>query len=140
MPARRESAAARKSELGLSFWVKGRAVGAISSARQSAFFESGMSAILQEKRLERTCALEFHRRVRPPLAAEQQFQRPEVGFVIHLVRAGDPIAQIDVWETRRARLLDVIEDRIDAWASFWLAWIEERIDERKPIAQHIDKR
>src|SRR5690349_8383775 len=46
MPARRERAAARKSELGLSFCVKGRAVGAISPARQSAFFESDMGGSL----------------------------------------------------------------------------------------------
>ena len=42
-------------------------------------------------------------------------------------------------EAGGARLLDVIEDGVDAEAALGFAWIEERIDQAQAVAEHIDQ-
>src|SRR5690606_25043668 len=75
-----------------------------------------------------------------PFAGKQELQRAKLRLVVHLVRIRDPIAQIEMPKTRRARLLDMIEDRVDAERASALLGIEKRINHRQAVAEHVDER
>ncbi len=66
-----------------------------------------------------------------PLAAVEQFQRPEAPLVVHLAVALDPVAQVEVVEPLLARPLELPQDRQRAEPARRLVRIEERVDRRQ---------
>src|SRR5438477_3889507 len=72
----------------------------------------------------------FRLRARQPLPpfATQSFQRMEFGFVIHLLAAANPVAEVDVRKTTRFRFADMIDDHVGAEAAHMLAGMEEAVD------------
>src|SRR3569832_672715 len=72
-----------------------------------------------------------------PAVAGQRFHRLEAGLVGHLLAALDPIAEIDVRDAAAFRVADVVEDHVGAETACILARMEEAVDHRHAVAQHI---
>ncbi len=70
----------------------------------------------------------------------QPFLRQVAAFVVHLTRAVHPVAQIDVGKAHPLGTLDVVEDHEGAERALALVWIEERIDHREAVVQHVGER
>src|SRR5215467_493573 len=65
-----------------------------------------------------------------PAVRGEPFLRQEAALVVHLARAFDPIAEIDVRQSHAPRARDVVENHEGAERTRRLIRLEERIDHR----------
>src|SRR5207302_4234727 len=72
-----------------------------------------------------------------PAVPGQPLLRQEAALVVHLLRALHPIAEIDVGQAEAARARNVIEDDEGAERTSPGVGIEERIDHRETVAEHV---
>ncbi len=75
-----------------------------------------------------------------PARRHQAFLRQEAAFVVHLARARHPIAEIDVRQAHFVGARDVVEDHQRAERALAGVRLEERIDHRQPVGEHIGER
>src|SRR6202030_1160746 len=75
-----------------------------------------------------------------PAVRREPLLRQEAALVVHLVRAAHPIAEIDVGKPHLLRPDDMIEDHERAQRPRRFLWIEERIDHRQTVAEHVGQR
>ena len=75
-----------------------------------------------------------------PARGQQALLRQEAALVVHLARARHPIAEIDVSQPHGLGARDVIEDHQRAERALAGVRIEERIDHRQPVAEHVGER
>ena len=72
--------------------------------------------------------------------APEVLLRPEAALVVHLRRALDPVAEIDVGQAHLPRAGDVVEDHEGAEAAVGIVGVEERIDHRQAVAEDVGER
>src|SRR3954447_26858033 len=72
-----------------------------------------------------------------PPGGREPLLRQEAALVVHLPRALDPVAEIDVRQAEPARARDVIENHKGAERAACFRWLEERVDHRQTVAQHV---
>src|SRR5690606_30754654 len=75
-----------------------------------------------------------------PTAAGQPLLGLKSGLVAHLPRALDPIAQVEIGQTERTCVLDVLEDHVRAEAATRHFRIVKAIDHGNAIGEAIAKR
>ena len=75
-----------------------------------------------------------------PAVRREPLLRQEAALVVHLVRAAHPIAEIDVGKPHPLRPDDMIEDHERAQRPRRFLRIEERIDHRQTVAEHVGQR
>src|SRR5206468_16252 len=75
-----------------------------------------------------------------PAFGGEPLLRPETTLVVHLARARDPIAEIDVRQAHAPRPRDVVEDHERAGRALRLIRLEERVDHRQPVGEHVGER
>src|SRR5690349_13299489 len=75
-----------------------------------------------------------------PARGGKALLRQEAALVVHLLRALDPVAEIDVRQALAPGARNVVEDHESAERTAALARLEERIDHRQPVAQYVGER
>src|ERR1700692_2105669 len=75
-----------------------------------------------------------------PAGGGEALLRQEAALVVHLLRAFDPVAEIDVRQPLPPRAGDVVEDHEGAERAAFLRGFEERIYHRQPVAEHVGQR
>ena len=75
-----------------------------------------------------------------PAVRREPLLRQEAALVVHLARAAHPIAEIDVGSPIRCARVDMVEDHERAERARRFLGIEERIDHRQPVAEHVGQR
>src|ERR1700692_1927096 len=75
-----------------------------------------------------------------PAGGGEALLRQEAALVVHLLRAFDPVAEIDVRQSLPAGAGDVVEDHEGAERTVFLRRLEERIHHRQPVAEHVGQR
>src|SRR4249919_1249693 len=101
--------------------------------------------LLRPRGGEESCTAAIGGRPRPlvdahPAVRREPLLRQEAALVVHLVRAAHPIAEIDVGKPHLLRPDDMIEDHERAQRPRRFLWIEERIDHRQTVAEHVGQR
>src|SRR5260370_22493061 len=72
-----------------------------------------------------------------PAGGGEALLRQEAALVIHLLRAFDPVAEIDVGQSLASGARDVVEDHEGAERAAFLQGFEERVDHRQSVAEHV---
>ena len=75
-----------------------------------------------------------------PAGGGQPLLRQEAALVVHLLGAFDPVAEIDVRQALPPGAGDVVEDHEGAERAAFLRRLEERIDHRQSVAEHVGQR
>src|SRR5947208_1996148 len=75
-----------------------------------------------------------------PARGREALLRQEAALVVHLLGALDPVAEIDIGQAEAAGAGNVVEDHEGAERAALLGWLEERIDHRQTVAEHVRER
>ncbi len=75
-----------------------------------------------------------------PARASQHFLRLEALLVAHLLRALDPVAEIEIRHADLARVLQVLEDHVGAEAALRGFRLVERVDHRDAVGEPVAER
>src|SRR5437667_2549805 len=74
-----------------------------------------------------------------PAGGGKPLLRQEAALVVHLLGALDPVAEIDVRQSLPPGARDMVEDHVGAERAANFGRIEEGIDHRQPVAEHISQ-